>query len=342
MGSLKPGAVVRLVDVADYAHVGTSVVSRVLNHDPTLSIRDETRQRILDAAKALDYRPNAFARGLKLAKTMTIGLVINLSYSENAQLIGAIERRAADHGYMTLLADANEFMSHGESYRRLLLERRVDGLLIATGLGEDGFLKRLGNHGVPVVSVNRRLDAEGPSISLDDEAGMRMALEHLIRLGHRRIAYIGGPAGNDIARRRLAGYKGALHASGLRVPSRLVTHSSHHEQGGLDAMERLLKEDKGPTAVAVWSVTVAVGVLAAIRRSGLAVPSDISVIALHDAPIVDYLDPPLATVRLPIAKMAKAAVDSVLDLASQKSASDVIISSPKPALIRRGSTASPA
>lgn len=338
----RPPAIVRLIDVANRARVGTSVVSRVLNGDPTLSIREETRQRILDAAEAFDYRPNAFARGLKLAKTMTIGLVINLGYSENTQLIAAIERLAADHGYMTLLADAAEFMSHGESYRRLLQERRVDGLLIATGLGEDEFLKRLGNHGVPVVFVNRRLNAQGPSISLDDETGMAVAVEHLIDLGHRRIAYIGGPAGNDISRRRLVGYKGAMRASRLPVRSRLVTDSSHHEEGGFNAMNRLLQADKLPTAVAVWSVTVAVGALAAIRRAGLEVPADISVVTLHDAPIVDYLDPPLATVRLPITKMAKAAVDSVLKLASHKPAADVIVSTPKPALVRRASTAPPA
>ena len=115
---------------------------------------------MIEAAEALDYRPNAFARGLKLAKTMTIGLVINLGYSENAHLIAAIERSAADHGYLTLLADATEFVGHGESYRRLLLERRVDGLLVATGLGDDAFFRRLGNHGVPVVFVNRRIGGD--------------------------------------------------------------------------------------------------------------------------------------------------------------------------------------
>src|SRR4051794_29779287 len=119
-----PQRPVRLIEVAQEARVGTSVVSRVLNGDPSLNVRDETRQRILDAAARLDYRPNALARGLKLARTMTIGLVIPLGYSENAELIASIERAAADRGYMTLLADAAEFIGHGESYQRLLLERR--------------------------------------------------------------------------------------------------------------------------------------------------------------------------------------------------------------------------
>ena len=118
-----PRSPVRLIEVAQEARVGTSVVSRVLNGDPSLNVRDETRERILEAAARLDYRPNALARGLKLAKTMTIGLVIPLGYSENAELIASIERAAADRGYLTLLADASEFVGHGESYRRLLLER---------------------------------------------------------------------------------------------------------------------------------------------------------------------------------------------------------------------------
>ena len=171
---------------------------------------------------------------------------------------------------------------------------------------------------------------------------MRVAVSHLIALGHTRIAYIGGPIGNDISRRRLAGYRGAMRESRVRVPSSLVTDSSHHEEGGFQAMERLLLDKQRPSAVAVWSVTVAVGALAAIRRVGLAVPEEISVVAVHDAPIVDYLDPPLATVRLPLEKMAKIAVDTVLRVASHKPAADVVVTTPVPNLTRRSSTAPPA
>ena len=188
-----PRSPVRLIEVAQEARVGTSVVSRVLNGDPSLNVRDETRQRILEAAARLDYRPNALARGLKLAKTMTIGLVIPLGYSENAELIAVHRARRADRGYLTLLADASEFVGHGESYRRLLLERRVDGLLMASGLGEDAFLRELGDHGVPLMVVNRRLDDGVPSASMDDERGMSVAVEHLIGLGHRGSATSAGP-----------------------------------------------------------------------------------------------------------------------------------------------------
>jgi LacI family transcriptional regulator len=330
---------VRLIDVAHEASVGTSVVSRVLNDDPSLSVRDETRKRILDAAARLDYRPNALARGLKLAKTMTIGLVIHLGYSENAELIAGVERAAADRGYLTLLADASEFVSHGESYRRLLLERRVDGLLMASGLGEDAFLRELSDHGLPIMVVNRRLRDGVPSASMDDEGGMGVAVQHLVDLGHTRIGYIGGPQVSDVSRRRLAGYRQAMRAAGLRVQTRHVMESSEHEVGGFDAMQALLAEARPPTAVAVWSVTSAVGALAAVRRSGRAVPDDLSVIAFHDAPIAQYLEPPLATVRMPMAKMANAAVKAVIALAEGKPVVDTIVSKPAPVLVRRASTA---
>jgi LacI family transcriptional regulator len=330
---------VRLVDVAQEAGVGTSVVSRVLNDDPSLSIRDETRQRILEAAARLDYRPNAFARGLKLAKTMTIGLVINLGYSENAELIAAVQQAAASHGYLTLLADAIEFVSRGESYRRLLLEHRVDGLLIATGLGEDAFLRELRDHGLPVIVVNRRVRGIRPSTTVDDAFGMRLAVEHLIGLGHTRIGYIGGPPVTDISRRRLAGYRAAMRAARLRIAAPLVAHSSEHETGGFEAMQRLLREKRPPTAVAVWSVTTAVGALAAARRAGVAVPDDLSVVAFTDAPIADYLEPPLATVRMPMAEMARVGVQSLIKLADGEPADDVLVAEPAPVVIPRASTA---
>lgn len=330
---------VRLVDVANEAGVTTSVVSRVLNGDPTLTIRGETRERIVRVAAALDYRPNGFARGLKLAKTMTIGLVINLGYSENAELIAAVERGAAAHGYLTLLADASEFVGRGENFRRLLLERRVDGLLVATGLADDEFIRELWQHELPVVAVNRRLRGVGPSTSVDDERGMRIAIEHLLKLGHTRIGYVGGPRTTDIGRRRLAGFRAAMRAAGLQVPARLVIESSEHEPGGFDAMRQLLASGAAPTAVAVWSVTTAVGALAAAREARLAIPDDLSVVAFHDAPIADYLEPSLATVRMPMAEMAKVAVELVLKLAAGQAAAETIVTKPDPVLVRRRSTA---
>jgi LacI family transcriptional regulator len=332
---------VRLADVARAAGVGTSIVSRVLNADPTVSIRADTRERILVAARDLNYRPNAFARGLKLARTMTLGLVMpNLAYPVNAEIIRGAERRAAASGYVMLLADAEEFHQAGEAYQRLLLERRVDGLLIASASSTESFLEELALAGLPFVLLNRRVRHVGPSVTVDDARGMELAVEHLVGLGHRRIAHIAGPRDADTARRRLAGFRSGMKAAGLRVSTGAVVESPLEEEGGYRAMEQLLRRKPRPTAVAIWSLAAAVGAMAAAKRGGLAVPGELSLVGFHDAPIVAYLDPPLTTVRMPLGEMAERSVDSLLRLIAGRPVGDVVVRS-SPALVLRASTGPP-
>jgi LacI family transcriptional regulator len=320
--------------------VGASIASRVLNDDPTVSIRPETRKRILTAARELDYRPNAFARGLKLARTMTFGMVIpNLAYPVNAEIIRGAERRAAAAGYVILLADAEEFEQAGEAFQRLLLERRVDGLLIASGGGAD-VLDRLQQQGLPFVLVNRRVPTVGPSVTADDALGMRMAVEHLVELGHSRIGHIAGPSDADTAQRRLAGFRYGLRAHGLRPAPNAVVEASLDEQAGYDAMRQLLELRARPTAVTVWSIAAAVGALAAARDEGVAVPEELSVVAFHDVPMAGYLDPPLTTIRMPLWEMAERSVECLLRLVDGEQVEDVVIAT-KPVLVERRSTAPP-
>jgi LacI family transcriptional regulator len=335
------GRPARLADVAQAAGVGTSIVSRVLNGDPTVSIRPQTRERILAAARELSYRPNAFARGLKLARTMTVGLVIpNLAYPVNAEIIRGAERRAAAAGYVVLLADSEEFLQAGEAFERLLRERRVDGLLIASASTHEAVVRELARESLPFVLVNRRVPNVGPSVTVDDARGMRLGVEHLIGLGHRRIAHIAGPADADTARRRLAGFREAMAQARLRLPSAFLTEASFDEEGGFLAMERLLAQRPRPTAVAIWSLGAAVGALAAARRSGVAVPGELSVVGFHDAPIAEYLDPPLTTVRMPLREMAERGVDCLLALVDGKPAESLVVRT-APDLVLRASTGPP-
>ena len=192
------------------------------------SVRPETRERILAAARDLNYRPNALARGLKTAKTMTIGMVIpHLAYPVNAELIRGSERAAAAAGYVMLLADADEFMQSGEAYRRLLLEQRTDGLLIASASTTEPFLEELSSHGLPFVLVNRRSPRAGPSVTVDDVLGMRTAVGHLVELGHQRIALSNGPGGRRHSSAPVTGFPkghvcgGARGSRGLCGRSRL-------------------------------------------------------------------------------------------------------------------------
>jgi LacI family transcriptional regulator len=334
----RSGRTARLADVAKAAGVGTSIASRVLNGDPTVSIRIETRDRILAAARELNYRPNAMARGLRLSRTMSLGIIINLAYYyENAEILVAVESAAASAGYVTLIADTADFVSRGEAYRRLLFERRVDGLLIASIFVSDEFIHELKEESLPFVLVNRRVAGVGPSATVDDALGVRMAVEHLVGLGHRRIGYLAGPAHLDPASRRLDGFRAGMHAAGLRVPARLVRHSQVDDESVLFATEQLLEGTPRPTAIAVWSPTAAVPALAAARRLGVQVPEQMSVIAYNDSPIAEYLEPPLTTVHMPLAEMARGGVDCLLQAIDGGEPQSVEVRT-LPTLVRREST----
>lgn len=331
----------RLADVAKAAGVGTSIVSRVLNDDPTVSIRPETRERILAAARELNYRPNAMARGLRLSRTMSLGIVINLAYYyENAEILLAVERAAAEAGYVTLIADVNDFVDRGEAYRRLLFERRVDGLLIASILVTDEFVRELRTEGIPFVVLARRSRDLVPSVTIDDELGMQVAVGHLAALGHTRLGYVAGPAHLDPASRRLKGFRTGLRAAGVEVRRDAIVHCALDDESVYRATERLLSTGSRPTGFAIWSSNAAVPALAAARRAGLRVPADLSVVAYNESPIADYLDPPLTTVHMPLDEMARAGVHSLLRSVDGAHPRSVVVRTP-PRLIERASTGPP-
>ncbi len=332
------GRAVRLADVAHLAGVGTSIASRVLNGDPTVSIRPETRERILDAAKTLNYRPNALARGLRLARTMTIGIIINLAYYyENAEILMAVERAAAAAGYLTLIADTADFVGRGEAYRRLLFERRVDGLLIASILVNDEFVRELKQEGLPFVILNRRVRGAGPSASVDDALGMRMAVDHLVELGHTHIGYVAGPVRIDPASRRLVGFRAGMRAAGLPIRSGFVLPCAVDDDAVFRATADLLERRPRPTALIVWSPTAAVPALASVRQSGLRPPEDVSIMSFNESPIARYLNPPLTTVHMPLEEMADAGVHALLRIVDGEHPRSIVART-APVLVTRGST----
>jgi DNA-binding LacI/PurR family transcriptional regulator len=333
----------RLIDVAEAAGVTVSTASRVLNGDPTVSARPETRARISEAARQLSYIPNALARGLRRARTMTIGLVLpDVAYAVNAEIIRGAERSAAAEGYVLLIADAAEFGPTGIAYERLVMQGRVDGLLVASGIVGESGLDALRELPLPVVHVNRRGGESGVSVSLDDERGVALAVDHLVELGHARFGHIAGPPEIDTARRRHAGFVERTRAHGLATPPRYIRRTELNEAGGYDAMRALLAISPRPTAVVASSFASAVGAMSAIVSAGLRVPDDVSVIAFHDAPIGAYLNPGLTTVRMPLAEMAEAAVRTLRRLMDGSDAHDIVVESPSPELVVRDSTGPPA
>jgi LacI family transcriptional regulator len=316
-------------------------VSRALNADPNLVVAPETRARILLAAETLHYRPNAMARGLRQAQTMTLGLmmpdVANFIYFE---LIRGIEQRAFEAGYVLLLANAHESDKAEEIYKRLVLERRVDGLLIASASDEEHIPFGMGGEPLPIVWVNRR-GKTGPSILEDDEQGMALAVQHLSALGHTDIAHIAGPQSLDTGRRRLYGFVEAMRGVGQVAQDRYIVEAPFNEQGGVDAMMALLETDPLPTAVTVASLPMTVGALAAAKKAGLKVPQELSLVAFHDAVIAGYLDPPVTTIQMPLQELGRLAVESLmLVMAGTVLPLETVVPLP-PRLIERASTAAP-
>lgn len=340
-GDLGPGQRARLADVAQAAGVTTSIASRVLNGDPTVSARPETRERIINAAQRLSYTPNALARGLRKSRTMTLGMVLpNVAYAVNAEIIRGAEQRAAREGYVVLIADAAEFGPAGTAYRRLLMEGRVDGLLVANSTGPGSELLELPGPPFHAVQINRR-GGQGVSVSVDDEHGTTLAVDHLVSLGHTRIAHLGGPTEIETARRRRAGFERQMTTRGLAVVPALLIEASLSEAGGFDATQELLSQPSPPTAIVAASFASAVGAMSAIAQRGLSVPRDVSVVGFHDAPIGAYLNPPLTTVEMPLAAMADAAVGTLAALIAGDDARDVVVRTPEPRLVLRASTAGP-
>jgi LacI family transcriptional regulator len=314
----------------------------VLNGDPTLSARPETRERVLRTAKNLGYSPNALARGLRRARTMTIGVILpNLAYAVNAEIIRGAERRALAEGYVVLIADAAEFGPTGAAYQKLVLERRVDGLIVASAIRGESGADYARDLSLPVVHVNRRGQTGGVSVSVDDERAVGLAVDHLVKLGHVNLAQIGGPNDVDTARRRRFGFEARVRAHALVRRPGWILEAEMTELGGFEAMQKLLDGRRRPTAVVASSFASAVGAMSAVVRAGLTIPDEMSVVGFHDAPIAEFLIPPLTTVRMPLAEMAEKAVVTLKRLIDGDAARDSVVSTPAPRLIKRASTAPP-
>ena len=317
-------AKVTLNDVARLAGVDRSVVSRVINDDPNLSVRPETRTRVQEIIEKLGYRPNAAARSLRTARAYMYGLFIpDFANPVYAEIIKGAEHAAGQLGYGLMTASSNGVRIGLRHYLDLLGQGRVDGLLFA---GEESGheLEQLRASKVPWVLVNRRAEGSHRYVILDDERGSQLAVDHLVSLGHRRIAHLAGPEGADTARRRRAGYSSAMAAAGLDVDPGHIAHADYTPAGGAAAMHELLSSPRPPTAVFVANVASAVGALHAVHARGLSVPQDVSVIAVHDMALASHLVPSLTTVRMPLEELGRRALELLAQRGPEETITEVV------------------
>lgn len=307
-------------DVARRAGVSTATVSRVLAG--LGGARADTRARVLDAARDLGYRPSGVARSLKLRTTQTLGLIItDIENPFFPQLVRAVEDVARERGFALLLCNATDDPDREAAYLDLLVDRRVDGVVIAvSGLGARHG-EWLAEPPLPVVLVNTIAPGlPHPSIASDNVDGGRQAAAHLLDLGHRRIGVLTAGARNADAPARVAGVRGALADRGLDPDGVPIVFGEPDVGGGEAALGRLLADAPDTTGVIAYNDLMAIGAMRAIRASGRTVPGDISVVGFDDVAIAAYTDPPLTTIAQAIGELGRWAVERLVERLSDGAA----------------------
>ncbi|MBG0717043.1 LacI family transcriptional regulator [Microbacterium sp. 2C] len=301
-------------DVARLAGVSTAVVSYVVNDGPR-PVADATRDRVLRAIRSLDYRPNASARALKRGSTKLLGLVLSEIINPfHSECIDALDSAASRRGYSILLASTHGDPERERLMRASLVERGVDGMIFLSLFPDDpaDAATRAVDAGIPRLILDRSHPAQGFStVGADAVEGARLATEHLLSHGHRRIAYIEGPLHPIVRDGRRSGWENALAAAGIRAPAPVVTDWSR--AGGAEAVRILMDSPEPPTAVFAGSDLTAVGALQALHERGLRVPEDVAIVSFDGTAESEYAWPPLTTVRQPFGKMAQAAIESFVD-----------------------------
>lgn len=316
---MKKSKIVRLKDVASEAGVDASTVSRVLNNEARSRVSVETRERILETAQRLGYEPNALARGLRTARTFTLGFVVpQLDNPTFANILIGATSAAHARGYELLISLVDEASSDPDVYKRLAHTNRVDGLLVSTLEEDKKLIKALANASVPFVLVNRSIKGVRNSVSFDNFGAAKAATEYLLSLGHRRIGHLAGRISGSNGSQRLAGYKAALKAAGIKADPKLVYEAGYTFEGGINASEQLLKCKPRPTAILAASVLSAASALKVLRDHQIAVPEMVSVMSIHDLDIAQQLLPPLTTVSFPLRSMGAIAANGLADLLESK------------------------
>lgn len=328
-------ATVTLGMVAAAAGVSPSTVSRILNG--TAVVSEDKRAAVDDAIARLGFVPNPTARALAGGRSFSIGVVTQAIDSPfYGGALRGIEDRLSPAGYSPLFVSGHWNAKHEAQCIETLRSRRVDGIIVLTGRLGDAQLSESARH-LPVVVTGRKLKAPGLfSLSFDNQAGARLATEHLIALGHRRIAFVAGDMRHPDARERQRGYREALEAAGLSADPALQLAGNYSEESGFLAIEQLLAGGQRFSAIFAANDQMAFGASMALYRHGLKVPHDVSVVGFDDVASAMYSIPPLTTVHHPVAELGQLAAEAMLQLLAGKAPRQTL---PAPRMVLRESSA---
>jgi LacI family transcriptional regulator len=299
--------------VAARAGVSFTTVSHVLNG--TRRVSDSARQRVEQAVLELGYAPSAVARALKMSETRILGVLVpNIINPFFAELTRGIEDCCRHAGYSVFLCNSDDDPERQGRYLQTLLERRVDGLLLAAPAGDsEALAKRLGAVQVTKVVIDRAIEGLAADlVRVDHQAGARIAVEHLLSLGHRRIACLSGPSQFAVSRSRVAGWREALAKAGIHVDEDLLLEGEFSAAVGHARTQRLLARGD-VTAIFASNDLLAIGALRAAAEAGVSVPQDLSVIGFDGIELGAYMHPALCTVGHPIRAIGEMAATVLID-----------------------------
>jgi LacI family transcriptional regulator len=302
-------------DVARLAGVHPGTASRALNDQIRALVSSETAERVRAAAAKLGYQPNPIARGLKTSRSHTIGVLVpDLTNPLFPPIVRGIQDRLEEAAYTPLIANTDNDPDRERADFEAMRARQVDGFITATARRDHGALDDVAASHLPMVLVNRRLDEAGMSwVAGDDQLGVRLAVEHLLGLGHRRIYHLAGPQELSTGRLRLEAFTEALERANLDPsPDLMLIGEAFVESEGRRLCEQLLDRGDEATAILAGNDLMALGCYETFAARGVRCPDDVSVVGFNDIPFAEWFAPPLTTVRIPHYEMGTRAADLLL------------------------------
>lgn len=299
----------KMKDVAKRAGVSPATVSRVLNGSST--VKAEYRDRVLRTIEEVGYRPNRLASNLRRQKAAMIGVLISdIENPHFTQMVRAVEDAAYRRGYRMLLCNTDETAEKQASYLEVLAAERVRGVILSPSDPRGEEIGELLDLEIPLVAFDRAVeDPRAGAVVVDNVGGMRVATKHLIRAGHERIGFVGGPVGIETGAGRLEGYRLAMQDAGLAP---LTVEGNFRIERGRAATAELLARD-GLTALIAGNNLTTIGALQALRERGLRVPDDVALVGVDDPFWSELVEPPLTALAQPVKEMADCAVDLLFE-----------------------------
>ena len=312
----RAGAAVTLRDVARVAGVHPATVSRALNEETRALVNEETARRVLKAAEKLGYQPNPIARGLKTNRSYTIGVLIpDLTNPLFPPILRGIEDRLETDGYTPLIANTDNDPERELLDSQTMRARQVDGIIAATARRDHRLHDALLEAGTPLVLVNRRQEQlPVSSATADDRLGMRLSVEHLLSLGHTRIAHLAGPLDYSTGLDRHDSFLETMRSAGFEPdPELVLVGEAFTEAEGARLCSQLMADGRELTAVAAANDLLALGCYDVFAERGLRCPEEISVVGFNDMPFAPRFHPPLTTIHIPHYEIGKAAAELMLE-----------------------------